>query len=94
MPDSIRAVVDMNRQLSVSTNIVWHRATVQLAEFTGITSPLPMKPPENCELIVHTDTTELDVCVQQVIDKMMQCSIITTDSFGMNNIASIFGYSM
>ncbi|MGZ4955594.1 MAG: hypothetical protein ACXV8Q_10820 [Methylobacter sp.] len=51
-----------------------------------------MKPPENCELIVHTGTTELDVCVQQVIDKMMQCGIITTDSFGMNNIESIFRF--
>lgn len=46
----------------------------QLAEFTGINSPY--EAPENCELTVHTGTTGLEACVQQVIDKMMQCGII------------------
>lgn len=51
----------------------------QLAEFTGITSPYEV--PENCELTVHTGTAELDVCVQQVIDKMIQSGIIATANF-------------
>jgi len=46
----------------------------QLAEFTGITSPY--EAPENCELSVHTGTTDLEVCVQQVIGKMTQHGII------------------
>ncbi|MGZ5050155.1 MAG: adenylyl-sulfate kinase [Methylobacter sp.] len=48
--------------------------TGQLAEFTGITSPY--EAPESCELVVHTGTTNLDVCVQRVIDKMTQHGII------------------
>jgi adenylylsulfate kinase len=50
-----------------------------LAEFTGITSPY--ETPENCELTVHTCTEELDVHVQQVIDKMMQHGIIAAANF-------------
>jgi len=46
----------------------------QLAEFTGISSPY--EAPENCELSVHTGTTDLEVCVQQVIGKMTQHGII------------------
>jgi len=48
--------------------------TGQLAEFTGITSPY--EAPENCELAVHTGTTDLDACVQQVIEKITQHGII------------------
>ena len=46
----------------------------QLAEFTGITSPYeaPMKP----ELSLNTGTAELDDCVQQVLDKIMQLGIL------------------
>jgi len=51
----------------------------QLAEFTGITSPY--EAPENCELTVDTGTEELDVCVQQVIDKMIQNGIINVVNF-------------
>ncbi|MGZ8184738.1 MAG: adenylyl-sulfate kinase [Methylobacter sp.] len=51
----------------------------QLAEFTGITSPY--ETPENCELTVHTGTEELDVHVQQVIDKMTQHGIIAAANF-------------
>ncbi|MDP1664732.1 MAG: adenylyl-sulfate kinase [Methylobacter sp.] len=46
----------------------------QLKEFTGVTSPYEV--PENCELTVSTGTTDLDVCVQQVIDKMIRSGII------------------
>lgn len=48
--------------------------TGQLAEFTGISSPY--EAPENCELVVHTGTTNLDVCAQGVIDTMAQHGII------------------
>jgi len=48
----------------------------QLAEFTGITSTYEI--PENCELTVDTGTTDLDVCVRQVIDEMTQHGIIAT----------------
>lgn len=51
----------------------------QLAEFTGITSPY--EAPENCELTVQTGIAELDVCVQQVVNKMMQSGIINTANF-------------
>jgi adenylylsulfate kinase len=50
-----------------------------LAEFTGITSPY--ETPENCELTLLTGTEELDVHVQQVIDKMMQHGIIAAANF-------------
>jgi adenylylsulfate kinase len=50
----------------------------QLEEFTGITSPY--EAPENCELTVYTGTVELDACVQQVIDKMIQRGIISTSN--------------
>jgi adenylylsulfate kinase len=48
----------------------------QIVEFTGISSPY--EAPEDPELAVNTGTAELDSCVQQVIDKIMQCEIITT----------------
>lgn len=48
----------------------------EVAEFTGISSPYEV--PENPELTVKTGTAELDACVQQVIDEMMQRGIITT----------------
>lgn len=51
----------------------------QLAEFTGITSPY--EEPENCELTVNTGTVDLDNCVQQVIDKMIQHDIISITNF-------------
>jgi adenylylsulfate kinase len=51
----------------------------QLAEFTGITSPY--EAPGNCELVVHTGTAELDDCVRQVIDQMIQRGIIGADNF-------------
>ncbi|MDO8752571.1 MAG: adenylyl-sulfate kinase, partial [Anaerolineales bacterium] len=46
----------------------------QIPEFTGISSPYetPGKP----ELAVNTGKEELDVCVRQVIDEMLQRSII------------------
>jgi adenylylsulfate kinase len=50
----------------------------EVAEFTGISSPYEV--PENPELTVDTGTAELDVCVQEVIGKMMQCDIITTEN--------------
>lgn len=53
----------------------------QLAEFTGITSPY--EEPENCELTVQTGIAELDVCVQQVVDKMMQFNIIDAANFSL-----------
>jgi adenylylsulfate kinase len=51
----------------------------QLAEFTGITSPYEV--PGNCELTVQTGIAELDVCVQQVVGKMMQRGIINAANF-------------
>jgi len=47
----------------------------QIPEFTGISSPYetPGKP----ELAVNTGKEELDVCVRQVIDEMLQRSIIS-----------------
>ena len=48
----------------------------QIAEFTGISSPY--EAPENPELTVKTGEEELDACVQQVIDEMMQRNIIRT----------------
>jgi len=51
----------------------------QLAEFTGITSPY--EAPENCELTVQTGIAALDVCVQQVVDKMMRSGIINAANF-------------
>lgn len=46
----------------------------QIAEFTGISSPY--EAPENPELTVRTGTTELETCVQQVIEKMTHLGII------------------
>lgn len=46
----------------------------QIAEFTGISSPY--EAPENSELTVNTGTAELEICVRQVIGKIMQRGII------------------
>lgn len=46
----------------------------RIADFTGISSPYEI--PENPEITVNTGEKELDDCVQQVIDEMMQRSII------------------
>ena len=47
----------------------------QIADFTGISSPY--EAPENPEITVNTGEAELDACVQQVIDEMMQRGIIS-----------------
>ncbi len=47
----------------------------EITEFTGISSPY--ETPTSPELTVNTGTTELDACVQQVIDEMMRRSIVT-----------------
>ena len=52
----------------------------QIADFTGISSPY--EAPEKPELAVNTGAAELDACVKQVIDEMMQRSII-----GKSNLA-------
>ena len=46
----------------------------QIAEFTGISSPYQV--PENPELTVNTGAAELDACVRQVTDEMMQRGLI------------------
>jgi len=46
----------------------------RIKDFTGISSPY--KIPDKPELTVSTGTAELDACVQQVLDEMMQRSII------------------
>jgi adenylylsulfate kinase len=51
--------------------------TGQIPEFTGISSPY--EAPENPELTVPTGTDELNACVQQVIGKMTQRSIINIE---------------
>jgi len=51
----------------------------EITEFTGISSPY--EAPISPELTVNTGTTELEACVQQVIDEMMRRSIITTARF-------------
>ena len=48
----------------------------QIAEFTGISSTYEV--PENPEIVVKTGVAELDTCVLQVIDQLMQRSIIST----------------
>jgi len=47
----------------------------QISEFTGITSPYeaPLKP----ELNINTGGSELDACVQQVIEEMMHRGLVT-----------------
>jgi adenylylsulfate kinase len=45
----------------------------QISEFTGISSPY--EAPEKPELTVNTGAAELDACVQQVIDEMLQRGI-------------------
>jgi adenylylsulfate kinase len=48
----------------------------QISEFTGISSPYEI--PENPELTVNTGAEELNICVQQVIDMLMQRSIVAS----------------
>lgn len=50
----------------------------ELAYFTGISAPyeVPTKP----EIAVDTGTLELDICVQQVIDEIMQRGIISPEN--------------
>lgn len=50
--------------------------TGEITEFTGISSPY--EAPASPELTVNTGTTELEACVQQVIDEMMRRGIVTT----------------
>lgn len=47
-----------------------------IAEFTGISSPyeVPKKP----ELILHTAQDSLDVCVNQLVEKLIEKNIITS----------------
>jgi len=52
----------------------------QIPEFTGISSPYEV--PEDPELTVNTGTIDLDTCVQQVIDEIMQRGIISTANPG------------
>jgi adenylylsulfate kinase len=47
--------------------------TGQIAEFTGVSSPYEV--PENPDLVVPTDTAELDECVQQVLNLLSQRGI-------------------
>ena len=51
----------------------------QIAEFTGISSPYEV--PENPELTVNTGSAELDECVQQVIDEMVQRGLIKSAGY-------------
>jgi adenylylsulfate kinase len=45
-----------------------------IKEFTGISSPY--EAPENPELTVNTGGTDVDACVQQVINKMTHRAIL------------------
>jgi len=53
----------------------------QIAEFTGISSPY--EAPENPELSVNTGGAELDACVRQVIDEMVQRGLIKKRGAGI-----------
>ena len=55
----------------------------QLTQFTGISAPY--QAPENPELTVASGTADLACCVQQIIDKMMQCGIITPANANADN---------
>ena len=50
----------------------------EIADFTGISAPyeVPTKP----EIVVDTGTLELDICVQQLIDAIMQRGVISPDN--------------
>lgn len=52
----------------------------QIAEFTGISSPY--EAPENPELTVNTGGLELDNCVRQVIDEMVQRGLTKSTTSG------------
>ena len=47
----------------------------EIPEFTGISSPYEM--PEHPELKINTGETSLEVCVQQVVDRVMRVVAIT-----------------
>ena len=49
----------------------------QIKEFTGISSPY--EAPENAEITLNTGAAELDVCVDQVVNKLIGCGIFLTD---------------
>lgn len=55
----------------------------EITEFTGISSPY--EAPTSPELTVNTGTTELDACVQQVIDEMMRRSVVADAKFCANS---------
>ena len=52
--------------------------TGEIANFTGISAPYEV--PEKPDLSVNTGSEELDVCVQQVVDEIMQRRIISTEN--------------
>lgn len=51
----------------------------KIPEFTGISSPY--EAPKFPELTVNTGATELNACVQQVVDEMMRRGIVSTAKF-------------
>jgi len=53
----------------------------QIPEFTGISSPY--EAPDNPELSVDTGKAEIDDCVQQVIDEMVQRGLIKRNGTGI-----------
>ncbi|MEO6308291.1 MAG: adenylyl-sulfate kinase [Nitrospiraceae bacterium] len=52
----------------------------QIAEFTGISSPY--EAPEKPELAVNTGGSELEACVKQVIDEMVQRGLTKSTTSG------------
>ncbi|MDO9150179.1 MAG: adenylyl-sulfate kinase [Methylotenera sp.] len=46
----------------------------EIAEFTGISSPY--EKPENAELVLNTGAVSLDVCVQEVVSKIISIGIL------------------
>ena len=50
----------------------------EIADFTGISAPY--EAPSRPECFVNTGTLELDACVQQVIDEIMQRGIISSEN--------------
>lgn len=47
----------------------------QILEFTGISSPY--EPPENAELTINTGETELEFCVEKILDEVLHRGIIS-----------------
>ena len=48
----------------------------EIQNFTGISSPY--EKPENPELIVDTDSTSLEQCVDQIISHLQSCGVIAS----------------